>query len=101
MSEIKDFTEKNIRSKIINKIKPTIKRGRAPHDKGYIYLEDQIVTKVKIPNEHDDIMKHNKSQYIASNLRLSADQFNDLIECPLRGPGYYKILKEKEEKKPR
>lgn len=88
---IKDFKEKEIRLKIINKVKPKIQKGK--HDKGYIYLNDVLVTKVKIPNNHDRIMKHNKSQYIANDLRLTGDEFNDLIDCPLTGPKYYKQLK--------
>lgn len=39
-------------------------------------------------------MKNSKSQYIASDLKLSADRFNDLIDCPMTGPQYYEILKE-------
>lgn len=95
---IKDFTEKEIRSKIINKIDPVIKKRRSPHDKGHIEINGRIVARVKIPNNHDRIMKHSKSQYIASSLKIKEQDFNDLIDCPLSGPQYYSKLKEQLQK---
>jgi hypothetical protein len=91
---ISDFTEKQIREKLLSKIKPTILRG-SKHQKGIIYLGDLAVARVKIPNSHNRIMKPSKSQYIATSLRLEDDEFNDLIECPLTGPQYYKKLKDR------
>lgn len=91
---IKDFSEKDIRQKIKSKISPKVKKGRSKHEKGYISLNGQIVAKVKIPNAHNRIMKHSKSQYIAQALRLTESQFNDLIDCPLSGKKYYKIIEE-------
>lgn len=92
---IKDFSEKQIRGSILNKIRPVIPKSRSPHQKGLIYLENKVVARVKIPNTHDRIMKSNKSQYIAQSLRLCDHQFNDLVDCPLSGPDYYKKLKER------
>jgi len=92
---IKDYKEKDIRKQILNKIKP--RKGqtkRSKHEKGYIYLEEKLVAKVKIPNGHQRIMKNSKSQYIASDLKLNADQFNDMVDCPMTGPQYYEILKD-------
>jgi hypothetical protein len=90
---IKNFKEKQIRDKILNKIKPTIQRGQGKHNKGYIYLDGVLLTKVKIPNSHDRLMKPSKSQYIAQALKISEEEFNDLIDCPLTGPKYYEKLK--------
>ncbi len=45
------------------------------------------------------MMKENKSQYIAVALHLNHNQFNQLIECSLKGTGYYQIQKELEETK--
>ncbi len=89
---IKDYKENDIRDKIISKIKPVIKPGKSKHQKGYIYHDGKLITKVKIPNNHTRLMKHSKSQYIASALRLSPADFNDLIDCPLSGPEYYNKL---------
>lgn len=90
---INPYREKDIRDKIINKIKPKIKKGRSKHEKGYVYIGETMVCKVKIPNAHDRIMKKSKSQYMAENLHLEDDQFNALIDCPLTGPQYYDHLK--------
>lgn len=89
---IKDYPEKEIRNKIISKLEPEIKKKRSPHDKGYIRSGGKVVAKVKIPNAHSRIMHHSKSQYIATSLRLSDLQFNDLIDCPLKGSDYYNFL---------
>jgi len=91
---INDFTEKDIRNRIKSKLSPEIKKGRSKHEKGKIYLNGKMVAMVKIPNSHNRKMKHSKSKYIASALNLTDDQFNDLIECPLSGKEYYKIIEE-------
>ena len=91
---INDYKEKQIRNKIINKIDPMIRPGKSKHQKGVIEVDGKIEARVKIPNNHKRIMKESQSQYIASALRLSYDQFNDLIDCPLTGPKYYEFLKE-------
>jgi hypothetical protein len=91
---INDYSEKEIRKKIISKINPEIPKSRSSHQKGYIYLENKCVAKVKIPNDHNKIMRQRKSQYIANALRLADDQFNSLIDCPITGPKYYEFLKE-------
>jgi len=93
--DIKPFPEKQIRRQIIKKIKPKIPKSRSKHAKGYIYLNGIEVSKVKIPNDHDRMMKRSKSGYTAEDLKLNPDEFNDLIECPLKGTEYYKILSER------
>ena len=92
---INDFKEKDIRSKIIKKIDPTIRKGRAKHDKGKIYVDGKVVARVKIPNSHNRIMKQSKSKYIASDLLLEQEDFNKLIECTLSGLDYYGKIQEK------
>ncbi len=87
---INNFTEKEIRNKILNKVNPTITH-KGKHWKGSIYLGGILISKVKIPNEHPTIMKEKKSQYIARDLRLSDEQFNGLINCSIKGTEYYKI----------
>lgn len=92
---IKQYTEKEIRNSILSKVEPKIKKGRAKHDKGYIYIDGELAGKVKIPNNHNRIMKERKSQYIAHSLNLEDDEFNDLIDCPLTGPKYYDLLQQR------
>jgi hypothetical protein len=96
---INDFTEGEIRKKIINKINPVIAKSRSPHQKGKIYLGGIVEARVKIPNDHDKVMKERKSKYIANALHLDHDEFNGLIDCPISGPKYYEILEKKVKKK--
>lgn len=96
---IKTFSEKEIAKKILAKLKPERKSKRGSHRKRYIYLDGILITKVKIPNEHNKNMYESKSKYIAKDLKLNDDQFNNLIECPLTGPKYYEILRKKEKTK--
>ena len=92
---INDYSEKQIRNQILKKIKPQIQKSRSPHQKGKIYIDKKVQARVKIPNDHSKIMRESKSKYIASALRLSHEQFNDLIDCPLTGPKYYQVLENK------
>lgn len=91
---INDYSEKKIRQSILNKINPSIQHGK--HDKGYIYLDDTLITKVKIPNDHKRIMHKSKSKYIAHELRLTDDEFNALNDCTLTGSDYYRTLRDRE-----
>ena len=89
---IRDFTEKEIRKAILNKVNPKITH-KGKHWKGSIYLNNIFISKVKIPNEHIRVMKEKKSSFIAKSLRLKHDKFNELIECSLKGPQYYELQK--------
>ena len=90
---LREQKEKDVRKKILGKVEPKIIKSRSKHQKGRIYLDEKQVAIVKIPNNHSKVMKEKKLQYIASSLNLNDDQFNNLIECPLTGPGYYDILR--------
>ena len=93
--KILPFPEREIRKQIINKVKPTIPKSRGTHQKGHIFLNGKPVGKVKIPNNHSNIMKETKSKFIAQSLKLEPREFNDLIKCPLKGAEYFKILKKR------
>ena len=88
---IKDFLESEIRSKILSKIQPKLNKN-TPHWKGYIYLDNIFIAKVKIPNNHKRVMHKNKSQYISRDLKLTDDEFNKLIECPFKSKDFYKKM---------
>lgn len=93
---INSYPEKIIRTKIINKIDPKLKKGNSKHTRGDIFINGVWVAKVKLPNSHSKkVMHKNKSQYIAQELRLTCDEFNNLIDCQLKGPEYYEILRKK------
>jgi hypothetical protein len=89
------FTEKQIRDAILNIISPE-KISKGKHWKGYIYLDKKLITKIKIPNAHNRLFRANKARFLARDLKISDDQYNDLASCPLTGPAYYEILKKLE-----
>jgi len=91
---INDYPEKTIRQKIISKVNP-VKRKRGSHKKGKIYVGKTLASVIKIPNDHARIMKESKTKYICKDLLLEPAEFNDLIDCPLTGPKYYKIIKDR------
>lgn len=91
--KINDYKEREIRKKILSKVKPkTINKKRSKHQKRYVKIQNKIITKVKLPNDHDKIMRGSKSQYIARDLKLNNKDFNRLIDCPLKGPEYYRKI---------
>lgn len=91
--KIRQFKESEIREAILNKAKPKINSKRSKHAKGLIYLGDKIVARVKIPNDHKRVMQPSKSRYIAESLRLDETEFNEFVDCSLRGNEYMSILK--------
>ena len=90
--KIKSYKETIIRDKIVSKVKPEEIKKTSKHWKAKIFLDGKWVAKVKIPNTHNRIMHHSKSQFIARALKLNPNDFNRLIDCPLRGPEYYRKL---------
>ncbi len=90
--KIKNYTERIIRSRILSKIKPRKINKKARHWKGYIFIDKKVIAKVKIPNEHRRIIHHNKSQYIARDLKLTHKDFNRLVDCPMKKSEYYQKL---------
>ena len=93
---IRDFLESEIRARILSKAEPNPINKNAPHWKGYIYVDGQLVTKVKIPNNHARVMKEKKSQYIARDLKLGFQEFNRFVDCSMKGHEYYHLLRSRE-----
>jgi len=92
MSKITDFTEKEIRNAILNKASLGKINKSGKHWKGYIYSDDILIGKVKIPNEHIRVMHENKSKFIAIDLKLNNDQFNSFVECTFTKNDYSKHI---------
>lgn len=90
--KIKDYKESEIRNRILSKVNPGKINKKAKHWKGYIFAGKKLIAKVKIPNDHPRVMGHNKSQYIARDLKLTSKDFNRLIDCPMKGSEYYQKL---------
>jgi len=93
LNNIRDFSEKDIRQAVLRKANPRKINKTGKHWKGYIFIRDILVTKVKIPNNHNRVMKPSKSQYVCRDLRLNPDQFNNFVSCIMSGREYYKHLK--------
>ncbi len=92
---IKDYTERRIRRGILAKVDASPVRGRSKHQKIKIYLDDKLFSVVKVPNDHDKVMKHGKTSKIAQALRLADAEFERFIDCSLTGPAYYSLLQGK------
>ncbi|OHD57207.1 MAG: hypothetical protein A2Y33_07380 [Spirochaetes bacterium GWF1_51_8] len=91
--KIKDFLESEIRLKIISKANPKEIDKNGKHWKGYIYSDDILVLKVKIPNDHKRVMHQSKSQYIAKDLNLTEEEFNRFIECSFSSEDFKEKMK--------
>jgi hypothetical protein len=91
--QIKTFTEKKINKQVIEKLKPDIENGE--HPVAIIEVKGKIVARVKLPNQHTREMSGAKSQHIANGLMLSDVEFNSLVECPLSGTVYNKLIEKK------
>lgn len=92
-SGINNFNENEIRKAILNKAPLKKINKKSKHWKGYIYIDDVLVGKVKIPNNHKRVMKSSKSTFIARDLSLSDDEFNEFVECTLSSSEYISIIK--------
>jgi len=62
------------------------------HFNGWYYLDDKKTARISVPKGKKFIPpKTYKS--MADQLKLSVDQFDDLLECPLEQNGYEEILR--------
>lgn len=90
----KSFQEGDVRKSILRKVSPKKIKKNGKHWKGYVYLENKLVTKVKIPNDHNRPFNSTKGSYVARDLKISEEKYNELVACTLTGPSYYELLKE-------
>ena len=89
----KVYTERYIRTKIISKAQPVIKKSRSPHDIGKIMVDGKHVTSVKIPNGHKSEFRSSKARQLAKQLCLDANQYNQFMDCPMKHKEYYEVLR--------
>lgn len=97
MSSISDFPETDIRKAILKKAPLERINKSGKHWKGYIYVDDVFVGKVKIPNDHKRVMKQSKSKFIAQDLQLTNALFDSFVNCELSGPSYANHLRKTNE----
>ena len=60
-----------------------------------ITLSLLVIFLVPYLNDSKKIMKTSKSKLIATDLRLTHEEFNNLIDCPLRRTEYFELLRER------
>jgi len=92
MGQIKDFLETEIRKAILTKAPLGDINKNGSHWKGYLFANDKLVGKVKIPNAHRRVMHGSKSAYIARDLKLDEPQFNDFVACSMSTGEYKAVL---------
>jgi len=83
-----------------NKVKGSLEKklninfGGGKELNGWFYYKKQKILRVTIPKGRDEL-KIGTQNSIRNKLRLSSNDFDDLINCPLRLEDYINILKEK------
>ena len=82
-----------VRRAIERKLKPTDFRGTKELNY-WIELDGIKITRVTV-TKSDDELKSGTEASIRNQLKLSREQFDDLVTCPMSGAEYYQILKRK------
>ena len=93
-----NFTEKEVRNAILNKISPNIPNKKVAHWRGKIYIDDKYFGTVKIPNPHKNNFGQSKAKNWAKQIGLIQDQYNEFVSCKLSSKDYYEIISSGEEK---
>lgn len=86
-------------AKVVTKLslEPSKTKRRAPHPVYWYKLDNNKTLRVILPNKHggSGSISTGFLQQIKNNFRLSTQQFEDLIECPMTADEYEKIIREK------
>ena len=92
------YSQKRAREVILSKSSAHVRRSRAGHDTGFIYIRGVLVARVKIPNAHNDTMGKGLCNKIARSLRLSNDDFATFMDCSMKAADYLEHLARQEGK---
>lgn len=84
------FNTHDIKSRCENKLNVEFKKGK--HFSGWFYLDDKKTARITVARGRK-FVPPKTYKTMAIQLKLSVDQFDDLLECPLDGAGYEKILR--------
>ena len=57
-------------------------------------MDGKKVTRVTVTESNDELRAGTQAS-IRNQMRLSREQFDDLVLCPLSGSGYYELLRKK------
>lgn len=91
-----NFTEKEINTAIYKKAPlQDIQTGRNPHDIGKLVIDDYYFGKVKIPNQHNKGFNESKAKFLAKQLQLDKEEYNQFVKCNLKRKQYNMLLRDK------
>jgi len=82
-----------VRRAIERKLNPSYFRGSKELNY-WLELDGRKVTRVTVTKSNDELRVGTQAS-IRNQLRLSREQFDDLIACPMSGADYYELLREK------
>ena len=60
----------------------------------WLELDGKKVTRVTVTKSNDELRPGTQAS-IRNQLRLSREQFDDLVACPMSGVDFYELLREK------
>ena len=84
------FDTSDVKKCCENKLDIEFRDGK--HFNGWYYLEGKRTARITVPKGRKPI--HPKTyKSMASQLKLDVDQFDDLVECPIKKPEYEEIIK--------
>lgn len=90
--QMRKWKKNKVKSSLENKLLINFATGKELN--GWFYYKERKILRVTIPKGRDEL-KIGTQNSIRNKLRLSANDFDDLINCPLRLEDYIDILKEK------
>lgn len=89
-----NFTTRDVKSCCENESKLGIDFRDSKEFNGWFKKDDKKICRITVPKGRKSIGK-GLYRSMASQLKLSIKQFDDLLECPLTKEGYENILSEK------
>lgn len=85
--------------KVIRKLdlEPTITKRRSPHPVYWYYLDGKKVLRITFPNIHGGSggISIGFIKQIINNLKLSAVEYEDLVDCPLTANTFEHIVRKR------
>ena len=85
--------------RVVNKLslEPSITIRRGPHPAYWYCLDGKKELRITMPNIHggSGSISTGFLKQIQNNLRLNTQQFEDLVECPLKVEEFERIVREK------
>lgn len=90
--QMRNWKKNKVKSSLEKKLNINFAGGKELN--GWLYYKKQKILRITIPKGRDEL-KIGTQNSIRNKLRLNSNDFDDLINCPLRLEDYINILKEK------